>query len=618
MANNIYAAAKKYPEFTTDMIDVFHDAFKQYDQDGNGSIDAKELGHIFRNVLGQTDVTEAQLKKQISEVDTDKSGTVEWDEFLTVIHQLTKGKNSSWGQHLVKASKGVQKIVTTASGGAHTFSEEEKVSFVEHINSALRDNPLCKGRLPINPNSGDLFQKVRDGVILCCLINDAVPETIDLRVVNNKEKMTIFMHTENLNLAINSAKAIGCVVVNVGALDIEQSTEHIILGLIWQIIRIGLLSSISLAQHPELFRLLEPGEEIGDLLKLSPEQILLRWFNYHLKKANSTKRVKNFAGDIKDSEAYTILLNQLCPDKCNKQPLQIADLNQRAEKVLDNADKIGCKKFVRAADIVKGNPKLNLAFVANIFNNFPGLDPLTEEELAGLDVFNTEGTREARAFCLWINSLGIEPFVNNLFEDLRDGIIILKVMDIVQPGIVDWSKVNLKAPLNKFKKVENCNYAIVLGKQMKFSLVGIGGTDIHDGNQTLTLALVWQLMKQHVLSILKSLGSNVDEVAMTKWANEAVHQSGKNTKMDSFKDPSLKNSIFFLDLLNSIRKCVNYELVTPGEKDDDALQNAKYAISVARKIGCTIFLLPEDIVEVKPKMILTLVGSMMSVALGKV
>jgi len=102
---------------------------------------------------------------------------------------------------------------------------------------------------------------------------------------------------------------------------------------------------------------------------------------------------------------------------------------------------------------------------------------------------------------------------------------------------------------------------------------------------------------------------------MVKWANDAVIAAGKPTRMQNFKDPSLKNSLFLIDLLNTIKNCVNYDLVTPGEKDNDALQNAKYAISVARKIGCTIFLLPEDIVEVKPKMILTLIGSMMSVAL---
>lgn len=43
------------------------------------------------------------------------------------------------------------------------------------------------------------------------------------------------------------------------------------------------------------------------------------------------------------------------------------------------------------------------------------------------------------------------------------------------------------------EKLENCNYAVELGKQLKFSLVGIAGQDINDGNATLTLGrfLVW-------------------------------------------------------------------------------------------------------------------------------
>ena len=37
------------------------------------------------------------------------------------------------------------------------------------------------------------------------------------------------------------------------------------------------------------------------------------------------------------------------------------------------------------------------------------------------------------------------------------------------------------------KKIENCNYAVELGKQLKFSLVGIGGEDIRNGTRTLVL-----------------------------------------------------------------------------------------------------------------------------------
>lgn len=46
---------------------------------------------------------------------------------------------------------------------------------------------------------------------------------------------------------------------------------------------------------------------------------------------------------------------------------------KRAEFMLQEADKLGCRQFVTPADVVSGNPKLNLAFVANLFNTYPGL-----------------------------------------------------------------------------------------------------------------------------------------------------------------------------------------------------------------------------------------------------
>jgi plastin-1 len=114
-------------------------------------------------------------------------------------------------------------------------------------------------------------------------------------------------------------------------------------------------------------------------------------------------------------------------------------------------------------------------------------------------------------------------------------------------------------------------------------------------------------MRDNVFQILSSLSSNgkaVTENDMIAWANSVPKRVGKTTSMVSFKDPSLRSGRFFLDLLNGVKKgIVDYQLVTDGVADDDAKLNAKYAISIARKLGATIFLLPEDIVEVKPKMV---------------
>ena len=42
--------------------------------------------------------------------------------------------------------------------------------------------------------------------------------------------------------------------------------------------------------------------------------------------------------------------------------------------MLQEADKIGCRQFVSPTDVCKGNYKLNLAFVANLYNTYPALD----------------------------------------------------------------------------------------------------------------------------------------------------------------------------------------------------------------------------------------------------
>jgi plastin-3 len=81
------------------------------------------------------------------------------------------------------------------------------------------------------------------------------------------------------------------------------------------------------------------------------------------------------------------------------------------------------------------------------------------------------------------------------------------------------------------ERLENCNYAVDLGRQLGFSLVGIAGQDISEGNPTLTLALVWQLMRAYTLSILSSLASKdghgnghaVVESEIVVWVNQKVN-----------------------------------------------------------------------------------------------
>ncbi|RCH82286.1 fimbrin, partial [Rhizopus stolonifer] len=306
------------------------------------------------------------------------------------------------------------------------------------------------------------------------------------------------------------------------------------------------------------------------------------------------------------------LLNQLKPESCSRAPLQEPDLMQRAELVLQNAEAIGCRKYLTPKAMVAGNAKLNLAFVAHLFNTHPGLEPLTEEEVPEVEPFDAEGEREARMFTLWLNSLNVEPGVYNLYEDLKDGLILLQAFDKIVPGLVQWRLVSQKQPLSRFKQLENCNYAVRLGQENRFSLVGIQGADIVDENKTLTLGLVWQMMRENIVFTLQSLskgGRPVTDMDMVKWANETAQRGGSHYSMKSFRDPSLNTGVFFLDVLNGMKPgIVDPTHATSGNTAEDAFNNARLAISIARKLGATIFLVPEDIVEN-----LTFVGSLMVV-----
>jgi hypothetical protein len=52
-----------------------------------------------------------------------------------------------------------------------------------------------------------------------------------------------------------------------------------------KVIKLEAVGHINLKNNPYIIRLKKENEEISDLLKLKPEELLLRWFNYHLKNA---------------------------------------------------------------------------------------------------------------------------------------------------------------------------------------------------------------------------------------------------------------------------------------------------------------------------------------------
>uniref|UniRef100_A0A8C1PAN0 Plastin 1 (I isoform) n=1 Tax=Cyprinus carpio TaxID=7962 RepID=A0A8C1PAN0_CYPCA len=597
MENNVTQISRE------DLEDL-REAFNKIDIDNSGYVSDFELQELFREASFHIPGYKIrEIVEKFMAGDTNKDEKISFEEFVAIYQELRSKEVRETFRKCISRRDGIRSFGGTSrissEGTQHSYSDEEKVAFVNWINKALADDPDCKQLIPMDPETDSLFKSVKDGILLCKMINLSQPDTIDERVINTK-KCTPFTMTENLVLALNSASAIGCTVVNIDAQDMKAGTPHLVLGLLWQIIKIGLFADIEISRNEGFSNtcLCIYSEELDHLMSMSPEDLLLRWVNYHLKAAG-WQQIRNFSDDIKER-----------------------DDEKRAELMLRQADRLDCRQFVTPNDVVAGNHKLNIAFIANLFNTYPALNRPARN---GIDYAIEGETREDRTFRNWMNSLGVTPHVNHLYSDLQDGLIILQLYERIQVP-VDWTRVN-KPPYtilgSNMKKLENCNYSVALGKkEAKFSLVGIGGENINEGSPMHTLALVWQLMRRYTLKVLSDIGDGekVSDQVIINWVNNTLKQGQKDSYINSFKDKSISTSLPVINLIDTIvPKAIKYEMVKSGDMTpEDKLNNAKYAISMARKIGVRVYALPDDLVEVKPKMVMTVFACLMGRSLKKV
>ena len=110
------------------------------------------------------------------------------------------------------------------------------------------------------------------------------------------------------------------------------------------------------------------------------------------------------------------------------------------------------------------------------------------------------------------------------------------------------------------------------------------------------------------LYTLKKIG-NKSEQDLINWANSKIPTE---RKIQNLKEKKLNDGLFWIYLLSAIEpKSINWDFVVvdnPSDKDKE--MNAKYVLSVARKLDAIIFVVWEDITEVNEKMLLTLLASL--------
>ncbi|KAI8591487.1 calponin homology domain-containing protein [Geranomyces variabilis] len=191
----------------------------------------------------------------------------------------------------------------------HSVTDTEVEIFTSWINESCADSPEVAGRLPLDPKSRQLFSACKDSWLLVALIDNARPGLVEkskMHMHGSIKSLNAFELAENANVVIDAARKLGIVVVNIGAEDITGGNQHLILGIIWQIVRGVLSKNLYVVMNPRILRLQKAGESFENLLRVTPEDTLLRWVNQTLSSRRSELKgqyrlVRNFGKDLQVS-----------------------------------------------------------------------------------------------------------------------------------------------------------------------------------------------------------------------------------------------------------------------------------------------------------------------------
>lgn len=196
-----------------------------------------------------------------------------------------------------------------ADGAMSSYSLEERATFARVINQLLEGDPDVADRIPMNPDDESLFHIFDDGVAMCKILLQIDPECIDDRAINKMKNMNVYQCKENIQMGIAAAKGVGVKLIGIDSNDFINKVPKNILAFAWQAVRMALAKKITLKDTPEIMRLALEGEDLAHLNKLPPDQLLIRWVNFHLKAAGQERRIANLGQDLKDSFALIHVLN---------------------------------------------------------------------------------------------------------------------------------------------------------------------------------------------------------------------------------------------------------------------------------------------------------------------
>jgi len=244
------------------------------------------------------------------------------------------------------ASNLVSQTAAESEGMNLDWQQVQKKTFTKWVNSKIGERSL---------KITDLVKELEDGHVLLQLLEIISREKVGN--YNKKAKLRI-QKIENLNTALKFVKTHGVHLTNIGATDITDGNEKLILGMIWTIILRFTIADIS-----------EEG--------LSAKEGLLMWCKRKTQPYNEVN-VKDFTGSWQDGLALCALIHRHRPDLLDYHALDKQNARENTHLAFEVAEsQLGIPRLLDVedlCDVVRPDERSVMTYVAQYFHRFSTQD----------------------------------------------------------------------------------------------------------------------------------------------------------------------------------------------------------------------------------------------------
>lgn len=304
----------------------------------------------------------------------------------------------------------ITSTVTSTSSSSAINGQRDSQRILDHVNVLLADNDEVIDWLPLTLTGEDghaFYNAVKNGLLLCELITHLVPTAINKnrmhRDFSNPNKSLFFM-LENQGKVLTAAQKIGCKLVNVSPSDMVEGKGYLVLSVIWQILKNGLITRVLNAAPPTAAK--SEGHDSAEALVPEVEDdpefdttvdeadlALIRLISTAVRPISPN--VRRVAVLLEDTELMSDMFQQAGVEEEMIQDFsEIEEPTERAKMIVKIGKALlGDHSMILAKDILNGNSEMIIIFLATLLERI--LEKRNHKEEAHVEDENIQGNEHA-------------------------------------------------------------------------------------------------------------------------------------------------------------------------------------------------------------------------------